>query len=113
MSKKLRFVPSVMLTVTLLLTACSAAAATTTALTAPATAPVPPTTAPAAIAAAPTTTASQPVGLSIKVGLVTDTDGVNDHVFNQLAWEGLQKASKDMGFQAKFIESKQPTDYEK
>ena len=37
---------------------------------------------------------------------------MNDKAFNQLAWEGLQKALKDMGFQAKFIESKQPTDYE-
>ncbi len=49
----------------------------------------------------------------MKVGLVTDTGGVNDQAFNQLAWEGVQKAAKDLGFQAKFIESKQPTDYEK
>jgi basic membrane protein A len=45
--------------------------------------------------------------------LVTDTGGVNDKSFNQLAWEGVQKASTDMGFQAKFLESRQPTDYEK
>jgi basic membrane protein A len=38
---------------------------------------------------------------------------VNDHSFNQLAWEGIQKASKEMGFQAKFLESRQPGDYEK
>src|SRR5260221_8178140 len=50
---------------------------------------------------------------STKVGLVTDTGGVNDHAFNQLAWEGVQKASTEMGFQAKFIESQQSTDYEK
>src|SRR5260221_6602616 len=50
---------------------------------------------------------------STKVGLVTDTGGVNDHAFNQLAWEGVQNASTEMGFQAKFIESKQPADYEK
>jgi basic membrane protein A len=87
----------------MLLAAC---APTTTPTTAPA-APVQPTTAPAATAAAP------PDGSSIKVGLVTDTGGVNDQSFNQSAWEGVQKAAKDMGFQAKFIESRQPTDYEK
>jgi basic membrane protein A len=49
----------------------------------------------------------------LKVGLVTDTGGVNDKSFNQSAWEGVQKAANEFGFDAKFIESKQPTDYEK
>jgi basic membrane protein A and related proteins len=80
---------------------------------APAAASVQPTTAPAANAAASTTAAALPDGSAIKVGLVTDTAGVNDQAFNQLAWEGIQKASQEMGFQAKFIESRQPTDYEK
>ncbi len=102
MSKQLCLVLSVILTATMLLAAC-----------APAAAPVQPTTAPAATAAAPTTAAALLDGSSIKVGLVTDTGGVNDQSFNQLAWEGVQNAAKDMGFQAKFIESKQPTDYEK
>jgi basic membrane lipoprotein Med (substrate-binding protein (PBP1-ABC) superfamily) len=48
-----------------------------------------------------------------KVGLVTDVGGVNDKSFNQSAWEGTQKAAKEFGMDAKFIESKQPTDYEK
>ncbi len=113
MSKKLYLVQSVILTATMLLAACAPAAMPTAALAAPTAAPVQPTTAPAATAAAPTTAAVQPDGPSIKVGLVTNTGGVNDKAFNQLAWEGVQKASKDMGFQAKFIESKQPTDYEK
>src|SRR5215470_7486855 len=95
MSKKLWLVLSVLLTATMLLAACAPAV------------PVQSTTAPVATAAA------LPNGSSIKVGLVTDTGGVNDQAFNQLAWEGIQKASKDMGFQARFIESKQPTDYEK
>ncbi len=55
--------------------------------------------------AAPTT--------SLKVGLVTDTGGVNDKSFNQSAWAGVQKAMTDLGVQGKFIESKQTTDYEK
>ena len=98
MSNKLCLVLSVLLTVTLLLAACSSAATPT----APTAAPV-----------QPTTSAALPVGASLKVGLVTDTGGVNDQAFNQLAWEGIQKAAKDMGFQAKFSESKQPADYEK
>lgn len=48
-----------------------------------------------------------------KIGLVTDTGGVNDKSFNQSAWAGVQKAGTDFGFDVKFIESKQPTDYEK
>jgi hypothetical protein len=101
MSHKLCLALSVIVTATMLLAACAPAA------------PVQPTTAPAATAAAPTTAAALPNGSSIKVGLVTDTGGVHDQSFNQLAWEGVQKAAKDMGFQATFIESKQPTDYEK
>ena len=52
-------------------------------------------------------------GKKLKVGLVTDVGGVNDKSFNQSAWGGVQKAMKDLGVDAKFIESKQPTDYEK
>jgi basic membrane protein A and related proteins len=48
-----------------------------------------------------------------KIGLVTDTGGVNDKSFNQSAWAGVQKAATDFGMDSKFIESKQPTDYEK
>jgi basic membrane protein A len=47
------------------------------------------------------------------VGLVTDVGGVNDKSFNQSAWEGVQKAAADLGVDAKYIESKQVTDYEK
>src|SRR5512141_3127637 len=52
-------------------------------------------------------------GGKLKVGLVTDTGGVNDKSFNQSAWGGVQKAAEEFGFDAKYIESKQPTDYEK
>jgi basic membrane protein A len=50
---------------------------------------------------------------ALKVGLVTDVGGVNDKSFNQSAWAGVQKAMADLGVEAKFVESKQPTDYEK
>jgi basic membrane protein A len=50
--------------------------------------------------------------VKLKVGLVTDTGGVNDKSFNQSAWAGVQKAMTDLGLDAKFVESKQTTDYE-
>ncbi|SNX53195.1 BMP family ABC transporter substrate-binding protein [Thermoanaerobacterium sp. RBIITD] len=46
-----------------------------------------------------------------KVGLVTDVGGINDHSFNQLAYQGLEKAKKDLGITTNFIQSKQQTDY--
>jgi basic membrane lipoprotein Med (substrate-binding protein (PBP1-ABC) superfamily) len=120
MSKRRNFVLSFILTMTVLLSACAPAAALPTAsaavpqptTAAPTNLVVQPTTAPASPAAVPTTAATLPEGSSMKVGLVTDTSGVNDHAFNQLAWAGMQKASGEMGFQGKFIESKQPSDYE-
>jgi len=65
---------------------------------------------------APTPTkeaAIAPETKALKVGLVTDVGGVNDRSFNQSAWTGVQKAVNEFGMQARFIESKQPTDYEK
>src|SRR4051812_8903341 len=59
-------------------------------------------------ACAPTATSKK-----LKVGLVTDTGGVNDKSFNQSAWTGVQKAAKEFGFDTKVIESRQQTDYEK
>jgi basic membrane protein A len=60
-------------------------------------------------------TACAPAATStkLKVGLVTDTGGVNDKSFNQSAWVGVQKAMTDLNIDAKYIESKQPTDYDK
>ena len=109
MSKKSCLVLFVILTATLLLVACEPSATPTAA---PA-APVQPMAVPAATSAAHTTGAVLPEGSSIKVGLATDIGGVNDKAFNQLAWQGIQKAAREMGFQAKFIESRQPIDYEK
>lgn len=48
---------------------------------------------------------------NIKVGMVTDVGGVNDQSFNQSAWEGLQKAKKELGIKASYQESKQDADY--
>ncbi len=106
MTKKLCLVLSVIITASMLLAACAPTAAPTAEL-------LQPTTTPAATAAAPTSAATLPGGSAIKVGLVTDIGGIKDNAFNQLAWEGVQKAVKDLGFQAKFIESGQAGDYAK
>jgi basic membrane protein A len=50
---------------------------------------------------------------TLKIGLVTDTGGVNDKSFNQAAWTGVQRAVRELGVEARYVESKQPTDYEK
>ncbi len=47
----------------------------------------------------------------IKVGMVTDTGGVNDGSFNQSSWAGLQKAEKELGIEVKYLESKTDSDY--
>ena len=48
----------------------------------------------------------------IKVGMVTDTGGVNDQSFNQSAWEGLQAlAAEDSSFEVRYLESKTDADY--
>lgn len=46
-----------------------------------------------------------------KIGMVTDTGGVNDGSFNQSSWEGLQRAGKELGVTVKYLESKGDADY--
>ena len=48
---------------------------------------------------------------SIKVEMVTDTGGVNDQSFNQLAWAGMQRLAEDNGWDVAYLESKQDSDY--
>jgi basic membrane protein A len=57
-------------------------------------------------AASTTTTAS-----SFKVGLSTDTGGLNDRSFNHLAYVGLQRAASELGVQTRVVTSKSPSDY--
>ena len=47
----------------------------------------------------------------IKVAMITDVAGVNDQSFNQSAWEGLQRAEKELGVEVKYLESNQDADY--
>lgn len=57
-------------------------------------------------------------GKNFRVGMVTDTGGINDKSFNQGAWEGLQKFAKDHkmsvghGKQVTYLESQSSTDYQ-
>jgi basic membrane protein A len=46
-----------------------------------------------------------------KVGLVTDTGGLNDKSFNHLAYVGLQKGIQDFGIKGDVKESKTQDDY--
>lgn len=50
-------------------------------------------------------------GKKIKIGMVTDIGGVNDGSFNQSAWEGLQRAQKELGIEVRYAESKTDADY--
>ncbi len=45
------------------------------------------------------------------VRMVTDTGGVNDQSFNQLAWAGMQQLESDNGWDIDYYESKQDSDY--
>jgi len=52
-----------------------------------------------------------PAAKQVKVAMVTDVGGVNDQSFNQSAWEGLQRAEKDLSIKVSYVESKQDADY--
>ena len=63
-------------------------------------------------AASTTTAATTTTSAStFKVGLSTDTGGLNDRSFNHLAYVGLQRAAKDFGVQTRVVTAKSPQDY--
>jgi basic membrane protein A and related proteins len=45
------------------------------------------------------------------VGFVTDTAGIADKSFNQTQWEGIQRAAKDLGLHAQYIQSTEASQY--
>ncbi len=57
------------------------------------------------------TTTSSSGGGSFKVGLNTDTGGLNDKGFNHLAFLGLKKAGSDLGVKTRVVESKSTSEY--
>ena len=48
---------------------------------------------------------------AFKACQVTDTGGVDDKGFNQTAWKGVRTPQKELGVEAKLLESKAETDY--
>ena len=48
---------------------------------------------------------------TLKIGMVADVGGIDDESFNQSAWEGLQRAEKELGVEIKVLESKQASEY--
>jgi basic membrane protein A len=93
--KKLYVVLTVLVALSMALTACGAK---TTAV--PPTA-VPPTAVP------PTETPK------FKVGQVTDLGGIDDKSFNASAWKGAEDAATNLGVESKYLESQQQSDYAK
>ncbi|MDQ3777784.1 MAG: BMP family ABC transporter substrate-binding protein [Actinomycetota bacterium] len=57
------------------------------------------------------TTAAEPAKRAIKVALVTDVGQLNDRGFNQLAYEGLKRAEKELGIQIRVAQSRSAADY--
>lgn len=47
----------------------------------------------------------------IKVGLITDLGQLNDNGFNELAYNGLKRAERELGIQGRVVESKSAADY--
>jgi basic membrane protein A len=54
-----------------------------------------------------TTTGEQ----ALKVGLITDLGQLNDRGFNQLAYEGLKRAQRELGVQGRVLESRSASEY--
>jgi basic membrane protein A len=48
---------------------------------------------------------------TFKVGLVADQGELNDHGFNQLAYQGLKRAERELGVKGRVVESATPADY--
>jgi basic membrane protein A len=51
------------------------------------------------------------LGKKLKVGLVTDIGGLNDHGFNHLAYLGLTRAEQQLGIQGRVLPSNSNSDY--
>ena len=77
----------------------------------------PKTAAPAAPAdtsrASPTQVAPTSAPQALRVGLATDTGGIDDRSYNATVWQGVQSAAKDLGINGKYLEAQQQADYAK
>jgi len=64
-------------------------------------------------ACGPAATTVPTTGPALKVGMVTDTGGIDDKSFNAASWKGAQDAVTQLGVTAKYLESRQLSDYDK
>ena len=48
---------------------------------------------------------------ALRVGLITDLGQLNDNGFNELAYNGLKRAERELGVQGRVLESKSAADY--
>ena len=60
-------------------------------------------------AATPATTSGDEK--SLRIGLVTDVGQLNDRGFNQLAYEGLKRAERELGVEGRVIQASSAADY--
>jgi basic membrane protein A len=58
-----------------------------------------------------TPTAAEESGEAIKIGLVTDVGQLNDRGFNQLAFQGVKRAGRELGIEHRVLESASDSDY--
>jgi basic membrane protein A and related proteins len=56
-------------------------------------------------------TATETTESQLKVGLVTDLGQLNDRGFNQLAYEGLKQAERELGVRGRVLQSASAADY--
>ena len=56
-------------------------------------------------------TTEAPAADALKVGLITDLGQLNDDGFNELAYNGLKRAERELGIKARVVESKSAADY--
>ncbi len=112
MRNKLISIVSVLVLLSMVLSACGGAA-TPTAAPAPTVAPAAPAAPEPTKAPEPTAAPAAPEPAAITVGQITDMGGIDDKSFNASAWKGVQDAEKDLGAEGKYLESQQQSDYAK
>ena len=57
-------------------------------------------------------TPAEPQKPALSFGMITDVGGLGDKSFNDSAWDGLQKAGKELGVEPVILQSTKQEDYE-
>ncbi len=109
--KKGWFITSMVLIAVMALTSCSGGQASPTAEPAAAATAAPTIAENAAPTSEPTAAPAAAGEQKIVFGMVTDQNGLGDQGFNDTTWAGIQKAAKDLGGEAKILESSEQAQY--